>query len=248
MAKNKDYTVLNILCFVFSIISIPLFCIYLIGGFFALASLVLGIIYLVKGKGKKYFSIIGISISSVILLLCCLFLFIKTMDKMSEISNNINNQKTEYQIENSVERETETETQTEIKTEIQTEKPTGIKTKIENTSESIDNAEKKDSNPLKSILCLGSFMFILLLIVSYIEKMPPADNSIKCPKCKSTNLVPIDTDKKFSMGKAVVGNTVGGLLGGPVGAIVGAGTGIKGKNGKTKFYCQNCGNVFEKKI
>lgn len=72
---------------------------------------------------------------------------------------------------------------------------------------------------------------------------------IKCPGlfCGSTNVIPVDTKKKFSVGKAVVGNTVGGLFG-PVGAIVGAATGINGKNGKTKFVCQKCGKVFEVKL
>ena len=74
-------------------------------------------------------------------------------------------------------------------------------------------------------------------------------SSVKCPIWGCGGIgIPVDTKKKFSVGKALVGNTVGGLLFGPVGAIVGAGTGIKGKNGKTKFVCQKCGNVFEKKI
>lgn len=73
--------------------------------------------------------------------------------------------------------------------------------------------------------------------------------NIKCPifGCDGVGM-PIDTKKKFSVGKALVGNTVGGLLFGPVGAIVGAGTGINGKNGKTTFVCQKCGKVFERKI
>lgn len=73
---------------------------------------------------------------------------------------------------------------------------------------------------------------------------------IKCPNwnCGSTNVCPIDTKKKFSVGKMLVGNTVGALAFGPVGGLVGAATGIKGKNGKTKFVCQKCGRVFEKKI
>lgn len=73
---------------------------------------------------------------------------------------------------------------------------------------------------------------------------------IKCPgwNCRSTNIMPVDTKKKFSVGKALVGNTIGGLAFGPVGAIVGAGMGINGKNGKTKFYCQDCGKVFEVKL
>ena len=69
-----------------------------------------------------------------------------------------------------------------------------------------------------------------------------------CPKCKNYNIIPIDTKKKFSIGKAVVGNTVGFLMGGPIGGVVGAATGINGKTGKTKFLCQDCGKVFENKI
>ena len=53
--------------------------------------------------------------------------------------------------------------------------------------------------------------------------------TVKCPKwgCDGVG-IPVDTKKKFSFGKALVGNTVGGLFG-PVGAVVGAATGIKGK-------------------
>lgn len=73
--------------------------------------------------------------------------------------------------------------------------------------------------------------------------------NIKCPILGCGGIgMPIDTKKKFSVGKALVGNTVGGLLFGPVGAIVGAGTGINGKNGKTTFVCQKCGKVFERKV
>lgn len=71
---------------------------------------------------------------------------------------------------------------------------------------------------------------------------------IKCPKCHSLNFSPIDTKKKFSIGKSLAGNTVGFALAGPVGGIVGAATGIKGKNGKTKFVCNNCGKVWEQKV
>ena len=72
---------------------------------------------------------------------------------------------------------------------------------------------------------------------------------VRCTKwgCDGVG-IPVDTNKKFSFGKALVGNTVGGLLMGPAGAVIGTATGIKGKNGKTKFVCQKCGNVFEKKI
>lgn len=71
---------------------------------------------------------------------------------------------------------------------------------------------------------------------------------IKCPKCSSVEYQVIDTKKKFSVGKSLAGNTVGGLVFGPVGAIVGAATGIQGKNGKTKFVCSHCGKVWEQKV
>ncbi len=73
--------------------------------------------------------------------------------------------------------------------------------------------------------------------------------SVKCPRigCKGVGM-PVDTKKKFSLEKSIVGNTVGYALGGPVGGLVGAATGIKGKNGNTTFVCSKCGKVFEKKI
>lgn len=73
--------------------------------------------------------------------------------------------------------------------------------------------------------------------------------TVKCPKWNCDGIgMPVDTKKKFSFGKALVGNTVGAIVGGIPGAIVGTATGIKGKNGKTKFVCQKCGYVFERKI
>ena len=73
--------------------------------------------------------------------------------------------------------------------------------------------------------------------------------TIICPKwgCNGVG-IPIDTKKKFSFTKSIVGNTVGFALGGPVGGIVGAANGIHGKNGKTTFVCQKCGKVFEVKV
>lgn len=72
--------------------------------------------------------------------------------------------------------------------------------------------------------------------------------TVKCP-CWGCNGVgiPVSTKKKFSMGKAIAGNVVGGLLG-PAGAVAGTMMGVNGKNGKTKFVCSECGKVFEKKI
>lgn len=73
--------------------------------------------------------------------------------------------------------------------------------------------------------------------------------TVKCPSwgCGGVG-IPVDTKKKFSFGKAIVGNTVGFALGGPVGGIVGAATGIGGKRGKTTFVCSECGRVFEMKV
>lgn len=74
--------------------------------------------------------------------------------------------------------------------------------------------------------------------------------TVKCPKffCDGVG-IPVDTKKKFSFGKSITGSALGLLVGGPVGgAIGGTMNGIKGKNGKTKFVCSKCGNVFEKKI
>ena len=71
----------------------------------------------------------------------------------------------------------------------------------------------------------------------------------KCPTSGCDGIgVPIDTKKKFSLGKSLIGNTVGGLAFGPVGALVGAAAGIKGKNDKTSLVCPKCGTIFEMKI
>lgn len=71
---------------------------------------------------------------------------------------------------------------------------------------------------------------------------------IKCPKCWSIEFEVIDTKKKFSLGKALIGNTVGGLILGPAGAVAGTFQGVNGKNGKTKFVCSHCGHVWEQQI
>lgn len=73
--------------------------------------------------------------------------------------------------------------------------------------------------------------------------------TIRCPKwsCGSTEVAPVNTKKKFSVGKAVVGNTVGFALGGPVGGLIGAATGFNGKK-KVKFVCMKCGTTFEAKV
>lgn len=74
--------------------------------------------------------------------------------------------------------------------------------------------------------------------------------TVKCPKWGCNGIgVPVDTKKKFSLGKSITGGAIGMMVGGPIGSCIGGTmSGIKGKNGKTKFVCSKCGNVFEKKI
>ena len=71
---------------------------------------------------------------------------------------------------------------------------------------------------------------------------------ICCPNisCRSTNIVPVSTKTKFSVGRAVVGGTVGSLFN-PLGTIIGAASGINGKRGKTKFLCQDCEEFLSEK-
>lgn len=73
---------------------------------------------------------------------------------------------------------------------------------------------------------------------------------IKCPKwgCNGVG-VPVDTKKKFSLGKTITGAALGTMVSGPIGGAIGSAMmGINGKNGKTTFVCNKCGKVFEKKV
>ncbi|WP_270227741.1 SHOCT domain-containing protein [Lactococcus garvieae] len=64
--------------------------------------------------------------------------------------------------------------------------------------------------------------------------------AIKCPKCKSTEVVFMQQDKKgFSVGKAVGG----AVLTGGIGTLAG----FAGKKGKKQWHCNNCGRTFETK-
>lgn len=68
----------------------------------------------------------------------------------------------------------------------------------------------------------------------------PNTNSVKCPKCSSSNVQFMQQDKKaFSVGKAVGGT----VLTGGVGALAG----FAGKKGKKQWFCQNCNSIFETK-
>ncbi|QRZ33200.1 SHOCT domain-containing protein [Lactococcus cremoris] len=65
-------------------------------------------------------------------------------------------------------------------------------------------------------------------------------HAIKCPKCKSTDVVFMQQGKKgFSVGKAVGG----AVLTGGIGTLAG----FAGKKGKKQWHCNNCGRVFETK-
>lgn len=70
---------------------------------------------------------------------------------------------------------------------------------------------------------------------------------IKCPRCKSTNITAASTQKKFSIGKSLVGGAIGSMFN-PAGALIGAASGINGKDGKTTFVCCQCGRVFKVKV
>ena len=70
-------------------------------------------------------------------------------------------------------------------------------------------------------------------------------STVKCPKCKSLNVVPLGQDRKgFSVGKAVGGGTLTAVTGG---MGLGLLAGFIGKKGKYQFYCQDCGKRFEHK-
>lgn len=64
--------------------------------------------------------------------------------------------------------------------------------------------------------------------------------SLKCPKCKSTNVQILGNNRKgFSVGKAVGG----ALLTGGVGALAG----FAGKKGKYDVHCPECGHRWKAK-
>lgn len=64
--------------------------------------------------------------------------------------------------------------------------------------------------------------------------------TLKCPKCKSTNIQVIGNNRKgFSVGKAIGG----ALLTGGIGALAG----FAGKKGKYDCFCAECGNRFTTK-
>lgn len=115
-----------------------------------------------------------------------------------------------------------------------------------------DDTEYNEENPL-NIPVLKSTKSVALSEQPATVSVPSDPKGgiftkVKCPRCRSLNFSPVDTKKKFSIGKALVGNTVGFLTFGPVGGVVGAATGINGKNSKTKFVCHNCGKIWEQKI
>ena len=65
---------------------------------------------------------------------------------------------------------------------------------------------------------------------------------IRCPKCRSTNVALSDPgEKKFSMGKAIVGAAIGDLPGALVGGVV------IGKRTEMEFICLDCRHRWEEK-
>ena len=72
---------------------------------------------------------------------------------------------------------------------------------------------------------------------------------IQCPKwtCRSTECIPLTDSKKYSVGKGLVGSTIGAVTLGPIGLLAGAASGLNGKK-KVKMMCTKCGNVFEVKL
>lgn len=64
--------------------------------------------------------------------------------------------------------------------------------------------------------------------------------TLKCPKCKSTNIQIMGNNRKaFSVGKAVGG----ALLTGGVGVLAG----FAGKKGKYEIFCTDCGHRWKTK-
>ena len=63
--------------------------------------------------------------------------------------------------------------------------------------------------------------------------------TLKCPRCKSTNIQVLgDTKKPFSVGKAIVG----GVLWAPFTLF-----GFAGKKGKLQVHCVECGGRWKTK-
>ena len=69
-----------------------------------------------------------------------------------------------------------------------------------------------------------------------------------CPRWSCDGVgIPVDTKKKFSFGKALVGNTVGGFLMGPAGAVLEQQQGLKERTEKRNLFAQNVEKKLRKK-
>jgi len=67
--------------------------------------------------------------------------------------------------------------------------------------------------------------------------------SLRCPKCKSTNIQVLGNNKKgFSIGKAAGGAILTYGLGG-----IGLLAGFAGKKGKYEVFCTDCGHRWKTK-
>ena len=121
MAKIKDYSIINILCLVFAILSMVFLCCEPFGGVFACISIVLGIIYFRKGKDKMYLSIVGFGIACMMFIWSLIYGIGLMTGFISHPTQN-NQKETISQSQTQVQKETETEIKMEKQTEKQTEK------------------------------------------------------------------------------------------------------------------------------
>jgi len=73
-----------------------------------------------------------------------------------------------------------------------------------------------------------------------VKEVAVVAKTIKCPKCKSTNVNVLGNDRKgFSAGKALGG----ALLTGGIGLLAG----FAGKKGKYEVFCGDCGKRWKVK-
>ena len=122
-----------------------------------------------------------------------------------------------------------------IKTPVDAEQPALPSTFVEKTIETVPAVPLKPVSPPTAELIVpeeppASKPAVPVVVV----RKPPKSDSLRCPKCRSTQLTA--NKKGFGGGKALAGAVlVGplGLLGGTIGS------------GKVKITCLKCGNVFK---
>lgn len=71
---------------------------------------------------------------------------------------------------------------------------------------------------------------------------------IRCPRLFCDGIgVPVVAKEGFSIGKAIVGNTIGGIVAGVPGALIGTAAGLNAK-AKVTFVCPKCGKSWTEKM